>query len=86
MNGLKEVETILQSQSVLIKNKNLDNSQLQLLDKLLFRIQAVKKAKRNKYVLLNAPNENLKRIIGLFAGHEKSDRFSARRIRLEHVH
>jgi len=44
MNGLKEVETILQSQSVLIKNKSLNEDQLNLLHKLLFRIQAVKKA------------------------------------------
>src|SRR5215510_8377709 len=60
MNGLKEVQTILQSQAVLIKNKKLDDSKLQLLNKLLFRIKAVRKAKRNKYVLLNAPNEKLK--------------------------
>jgi ATP phosphoribosyltransferase len=68
MNGLKEVETILQSQSVLIKNKNLNAEQLRLLDKLLFRIRAVKKAKRNKYVLLNAPNESLKKIIAMLPG------------------
>ncbi|HSC37014.1 MAG TPA: ATP phosphoribosyltransferase, partial [Chitinophagaceae bacterium] len=46
MNGLKEVETILQSQAVLIKNNNLGAGALQLLDKLLFRIRSVKKAKR----------------------------------------
>ncbi|MGL6268311.1 MAG: ATP phosphoribosyltransferase [Chitinophagaceae bacterium] len=68
MNGLKEVETILQSQSVLIKNKSLNDEQLSLLNKLLFRIQAVKKAKRNKYVLLNAPNDKLKEIIALLPG------------------
>ena len=68
MNGLKEVETILQSQSVLIKNKSLNEEQLNLLHKLLFRIQAVKKAKRNKYVLLNAPNDKLKEIIALLPG------------------
>lgn len=68
MNGLKEVETILQSQSVLIKNKNLNAEQLKLLDKLLFRIRAVKKAKRNKYVLLNAPNESLQKIIAMLPG------------------
>jgi ATP phosphoribosyltransferase len=68
MNGLKEVETILQSQSVLIKNKSLDDDRLSLLHKLLFRIQAVKKAKRNKYVLLNAPNDKLKEIIALLPG------------------
>lgn len=68
MNGLKEVETILQSQSVLIKNNQLNDSQQQLLDKLVFRIRAVKKAKRNKYVLLNAPNEKLQEIISLLPG------------------
>jgi ATP phosphoribosyltransferase len=68
MNGLKEVETILQSQAVLIRNRNLGAEKLQLLDKLLFRIKAVKKAKRNKYVLLNAPNDKLKEIISLLPG------------------
>jgi ATP phosphoribosyltransferase len=68
MNGLKEVETILQSQSVLIKNNQLNAAQQQILDKLLFRIRAVKKAKRTKYVLLNAPNARLKEIIGLLPG------------------
>jgi ATP phosphoribosyltransferase len=68
MNGLKEVETILQSQAVLIRNKNLDDTKLQLLNKLLFRIKAVRKAKRNKYVLLNAPNARLEQIISLLPG------------------
>ncbi|WP_336517491.1 ATP phosphoribosyltransferase [Pollutibacter soli] len=68
MNGLKEVETILNSQAVLIKNKQLQPFSISLLDKLLFRIQAVKKAKRNKYILLNAPNDNLEKIISLLPG------------------
>jgi len=68
MNGLKEVETILKSQAVLIRNKELNDSQQLLLNKLLFRIRSVKKAKRNKYVLLNAPNEKLKEIIALLPG------------------
>jgi ATP phosphoribosyltransferase len=68
MNGLKEVETILQSQAVLIKNNALSPQSLNLINKLLFRIQAVKKAKRNKYVLLNAPNDKLQEIISLLPG------------------
>jgi ATP phosphoribosyltransferase len=68
MNGLKEVEMILQSRTVLIKNKNLSAEQELLLNKLLFRIQAVKKAKNNKYILLNAPNNNLQQIIELLPG------------------
>ncbi|MGZ8553561.1 MAG: ATP phosphoribosyltransferase [Chitinophagaceae bacterium] len=67
-NGLKEAETILESQSVLIRNKTLDPEKLRLLEKLLFRIRAVRKAKNNKYILLNAPNEKLKEIIGLLPG------------------
>ncbi|MBC7904465.1 MAG: ATP phosphoribosyltransferase, partial [Gemmatimonadaceae bacterium] len=66
MNGLKEVETILQSQAVLVKNKNSDKDDL--LNKLLFRIRSVKKAKRTKYVLLNAPNDKLKEVIALLPG------------------
>jgi ATP phosphoribosyltransferase len=68
MNGLKEVETILESQAVLAKNKNLQPWQEALLDKFLFRVRAVKKAKRNKYVLLNAPNAQLQAIISLLPG------------------
>ncbi|MBX9892364.1 MAG: ATP phosphoribosyltransferase [Chitinophagaceae bacterium] len=68
MNGLKEVETILQSQAVLIKNQQLSDAQEQLLARLIFRMQAVKKAKNNKYILLNAPNENLQQIISLLPG------------------
>lgn len=65
MNGLKEVETVLKSEAVLAACHNLKPEQQLLLDKLLFRIQAVKKAKNNKYILLNAPNDKLNEIIGL---------------------
>ena len=68
MNGLKEAETILESQSVLIRNKDLDSEKLRLLEKLLFRIRSVKKAKNNKYILLNAPNDKLNEIINLLPG------------------
>ncbi|HMP87679.1 MAG TPA: ATP phosphoribosyltransferase, partial [Lacibacter sp.] len=68
MNGLKEVDTILQSQSVLIRNRQFNGEKLQLLDKLRFRISAVRKSKRNKYVLLNAPNDKLSEIIALLPG------------------
>lgn len=67
-NGLKEVETILQSQAVLIRNKQLDSDRLKILERLVFRIQSVKKAKNNKYILLNAPNDQLDAIISLLPG------------------
>lgn len=68
MNGLQEVETILQSQAVLIKSKQLDNELQKTLNQLLFRIRAVRKAKKNKYILLNAPNHSLDKIINLLPG------------------
>jgi ATP phosphoribosyltransferase len=68
MNGLKETETILQSQAVLIKRKDLSTDANLLLESLLFRIESVKKAKKNKYVLLNAPNDQLPKIISLLPG------------------
>jgi ATP phosphoribosyltransferase len=68
MNGLQEVQTILQSEAVLIRSKELDAGQQNLLDQLLFRIRAVRKASNNKYVLLNAPNESLQQIISLLPG------------------
>ena len=68
MNGLKEVETVLNSQAVLIKNNSLLPDKELLLNKLLFRIQSVKKAKNNKYILLNAPNDKLAEIVALLPG------------------
>jgi len=68
MNGLKEAEIILESQAVLVARKNLDQEKVAILDKLLFRIRAVKKAKKSKYVLMNAPNDQLENIISLLPG------------------
>lgn len=68
MNGLKEVEEIFRSEAVLIANKDLDESKKQIVDKLLFRMNAVQKGKSNKYVLLNAPNESLEKIVSLIPG------------------
>ena len=68
MNGLKEVETVLHSQAVMIRNNQLGGEQQVLLARLLFRIRAVKRARNNKYILLNAPNEKLEEIIRLLPG------------------
>jgi ATP phosphoribosyltransferase len=68
MNGLKEVEAILKSEAVLIANKNLSPTKTDLLDKLLFRIKAYKNGQGKKYILLNAPNEALPKIIELLPG------------------
>jgi ATP phosphoribosyltransferase len=67
-NGLKEVEVVLQSESVLAVNKNLTAEKQEILDRLLLRINAVKKAKSVKYILLNAPNHQLKNIEAILPG------------------
>jgi ATP phosphoribosyltransferase len=68
LNGLKEAEVIIQSEAMLIGNKNLSVEKQNLVRKLLFRIKAVKKAQRHKYILLNAPNEKLAAISRLLPG------------------
>lgn len=67
-NGLKEVEAVMQSQAVLVANNSLNAAKQVLLDKLTFRINAVKRATTNKYILLNAPNEKLEEISRLLPG------------------
>ena len=67
-NGLKEVEVILKSESVLIANKKLKKEQQEILNKLLFRINAVRKSKNTKYILLNAPNNKLETICKILPG------------------
>ena len=67
-NGLKEVEVILQSEAVLAANKDLSAENKLLLEKLLLRINAVKIAKNNKYIMMNAPNHQLKNISSLLPG------------------
>lgn len=67
-NGLKEVLTIMNSQAVIISNKNLDTTRQKILSKLLFRIRAVKNARENKYILLNAPLKALPEICRILPG------------------
>jgi ATP phosphoribosyltransferase len=68
LNSLKETEVILQSQAILICGNTLAGEKQEILNRLLFRIQAVKKAKRYKYILLNAPNDQLDHICSLIPG------------------
>ncbi len=67
-NGLKEVETVMISEAVLISRKNLEDDLQTILDKLLFRVKAVKAAAQNKYILLNAPDAKLDEIVALLPG------------------
>lgn len=67
-NGLKEVETVMKSEAVLIGSYVLDDYKQDLLNQLLFRIHAVQNGSNSKYILLNAPNESIAEISALLPG------------------
>ena len=67
-NNLKEVEVILRSEAVLVADKKMNDEKKAILQKLLMRINAVKTAKNNKYILLNAPNHQLDNIAKVLPG------------------
>ena len=53
---------------MLCANKDLSEENAGLLEKLLLRINSVKTAKNNKYIMLNAPNSQLENIFSLLPG------------------
>ena len=67
-NRLKEVEVVMESEALLIGNKNMSAEKKEILDELLFRMNAVKMAEDKKYVLMNAPKEKLQEIIDVLPG------------------
>ncbi len=68
MNGLKEVEVVVKSEAVLISHPHLDEAKRHILDKILFRIRAVRNSAQNKYILLNAPNAAIPQIARILPG------------------
>jgi len=67
-NNLKEVEKMLTSEAVLAVSPNITSENKEILDKLQFRIQSVLKARKSKYILMNAPNDKIDAIIKLLPG------------------
>ena len=62
------METIFNSEAVLISHKGISAEKQMTIDKLLFRLNSVKKAKNTKYILLNAPNASIAEIIDILPG------------------
>lgn len=58
-NGLKESQVILRSEAVLARSPELSDEKEEILDRLIFRLKAVLKAKNSKYILLNVPNTKI---------------------------
>lgn len=67
-NRLKEVEVVMNSEALLIANKQLTAEKKAILDEILFRFNAIQTAEGKKYVLLNAPRTNLQQIIEVLPG------------------
>ncbi|MEG1587044.1 MAG: ATP phosphoribosyltransferase [Bacteroidales bacterium] len=67
-NRLKEVEIVMDSEAVLIANPELGADKKEILEELLFRINAVQEAEDKKYVLMNVPNESLDEVLALLPG------------------
>lgn len=67
-NGLEEKEVILTSEACIFANKDLTPERQAILDKLLFRIESVLKARNNKYLLMNAPSDRVEEIIQILPG------------------
>jgi ATP phosphoribosyltransferase len=67
-NRLKEVEVVTKSEAVVIATPGISEGKKRILNDLLFRFQAVRRSKNNKYILLNAPNENLEKIVHVLPG------------------
>ena len=67
-NGLKEVETIMRSESVAVKGRDLTPGRQKILDDLLFRIRSVRKASSSKYIVLNVPNEKIEGVAAMLPG------------------
>ena len=67
-NNLREVEIVMQSEALLIGNKNLSEEKKDILEELLFRLQAVKNAEDKKYVRMNVPNNKLKEVLDVLPG------------------
>lgn len=67
-NRLKEVSVVMKSEAVLIANKDLSAEKKEILDEILFRIEAIQIAQGKKYILLNAPKEKLDQIFEILPG------------------
>lgn len=67
-NNLREVEVVMQSEALLIANRGLSAEKREVLDELLFRIEAVKNAEDKKYVLMNVPTDRVQDVVNVLPG------------------
>lgn len=67
-NGLVEVESVLESQAVLIATPDLPAEKQDELDKLCFRFRSIIESRGMKYVLMNLPKSSLDAALAILPG------------------
>ena len=67
-NNLREVETVTESEALLIGNRHMDKEKHAILNEMLFRFEAVRSAQDKKYVMMNAPKAKIKEITEVLSG------------------
>ena len=67
-NNLREVETVMNSEALLIGNWHMDDEKHQILNEMLFRFEAVRSAQDKKYVMMNAPKDKINEITAVLPG------------------
>lgn len=67
-NNLSEVEKVIDSEAVMIGGQPLSEEKQEILDELLFRIEAVKVAGDKKYILMNVPKDRLDTVLEILPG------------------
>ncbi len=67
-NNLKEVETVMNSEALLIGNWHMDEEKHNILNEMLFRFQAVRAAQNKKYVMMNVPQDQIAAITEVLPG------------------
>jgi ATP phosphoribosyltransferase len=70
LNDLRPIHTILESEAVLIANKDSmnDPARRENIERIVMRMKAVDAARRFKYVMMNAPKDNLDQIRKVLPG------------------
>lgn len=67
-NGLKEVEVVIESEAVVVANRDLSDENRALLNQIIFRIESVERSRGMKYVLLNLPTDKISEVVTLLPG------------------
>ncbi|MDE5874583.1 MAG: ATP phosphoribosyltransferase [Muribaculaceae bacterium] len=67
-NGLREEDTVVESEAVLIATPGLSDEKKQALDKLMFRFRSTLESRGMKYVLMNLPKDKVEDAVKILPG------------------